>query len=111
MTDEQYHEIDEYFTQLLARYINMDSAGVDTRGLKRVTDMLNRYVKTGYITPGEFQYCYDRTDPKGRYPRYMTNKRYRVYGTVMNMPTRVMAQEIVDWSCPHDREFRLKTLG
>ena len=106
MTKHEQNQIENYLEKVLARYQNMESSGVDPLGLKRLTEMCERYIRTGKITPGEFQYLYDRTHPHGKYPNYMNNKRYKKYGEVPQIPNHIFAEYVVDWTIPHDTDFR-----
>lgn len=110
MTKTEQNQIEDYLEKILTRYQNMEQHGVDSLGLKRLSEMCERYLRTGKITPGEFQYLYDRTHPDGKYPNYMNNRRYRRYGQVPQIPSQIFAEHTVDWSIPHDPEFRQQTL-
>jgi hypothetical protein len=63
MSTEEREQIDKWVEQVITRFFNMAEAGVDTVGLKKAKQMATRYYQEGYITPGEFQYLWDRTHP------------------------------------------------
>jgi hypothetical protein len=94
----QLNTIEEYFCSVLQRYATMERNGVDTVGLTKAIQMAERYTSTGTITPGEFQYLYDRTHPKGKLKDY--NQRGKKYGLMMECPVELLVKYAVDWHIP-----------
>lgn len=99
MTNQQKTIVDDYFASILNRFFNMKQAKIDELGLARAIEMVERYQATGTITPGEFQYIYDRTHPQGRLPKY--NKTGKKHGLMDTCPVQIMVTHVVDWSIPN----------
>lgn len=99
MTNEQRTTVDDYFASILNRFYNMKQANIDELGLKRAVKMVERYQQTGTITPGEFEYIYDRTHELGRLPKY--NKTGKKHGLMDACPVEIMVTHVVDWSIPN----------
>jgi hypothetical protein len=94
----QLNTIEEYFCSVLERYATMERNGVDTVGLHRLIKMLEHYQEHGTITPGEFQYLFDRTHPLGKFKQY--NIKGRQYGLMLQCPVELLATFAVDWRIP-----------
>lgn len=78
----------------------------DSIGIQRFTKMLENIRDTGTITPGEFEYIFDRTHPQGRYPRY--NRHCGLHRRLADMPVCPVATmiKIVDWDKAPNNKFR-----
>jgi hypothetical protein len=76
----------------------MELAEVDFVGIKKATAMCEGYLKNKTITPGEFQYIYDRTHPKGKLPKY--NKTGKKFGLMDECPVDILVEHVVDWRIP-----------
>lgn len=98
MTQDQTQIIDDYFASILSRFYNMEQQGIDLVGIKKATKMVEGYLKTRTITPGEFQYIYDRTHPLGKLPKY--NKTGRKWGLMNECPVSLLVEWVVDWRVP-----------
>jgi len=98
MTNDQRHTIEVYFESILTRFYNMEQQEVDLIGIKKATKMVEGYIKTNTITPGEFQYIYDRTHPLGKLPRY--NKTGKKFGLMLECPVALLVEFVVDWRIP-----------
>jgi hypothetical protein len=105
MTPQQAQTIDDYFASILSRFWNMNQSGVDTIGIKKATEMVEGYLKTKTITPGEFKYIYDRTHPLGELPKY--NKTGKKWGLMDECPVDILVEYVVNWQIPH-QSFKMK---
>lgn len=101
MTDQQLQIIDDYFASILQRFSNMKDANIDELGLTKAIKMVEGYLSTKTITPGEFQYIYDRTHPKGEFPKY--NTKGKRHGLMNECPVQILTEHIVDWRIPHNQ--------
>jgi hypothetical protein len=99
MTPQQAQTVDDYFASILQRFWNMKQAGVDEIGLKKAIEMVERYQNTKTITPGEFEYVYNRTHSKGKLPKY--NKTGKKWGLMNECPVDILVEHVVDWRIPH----------
>ena len=99
MTNGQRQIIDDYFASILTRFHNMKTSEVDELGLDRAIVMIEGYIAKNTITPGEFQYIYDRTHPCGRLPKY--NKSGKKHGLMKECPVEIMVEWVIDWSIPN----------
>jgi len=100
MTAQQTQTIDDYFASILSRFWNMNQSGVDDVGLTRATEMVERYLTTGTITPGELDYIYNRTHPLGSLPKY-NGTGAKLYGAMKKCPVEILVTHVVDWSIPN----------
>jgi hypothetical protein len=98
MTNTQRQVIDDYFHSILVRFYNMELANIDLIGIKKATKMVEGYMKTNTITPGEFQYIYNRTHPLGSLPKY--NKSGKKWGLMQECPVSLLVEFVVDWRLP-----------
>ena len=106
---QQIHDY-EYFYKYLEsvgmRFQRMCDAGVDLKGLPAFESMLEDFVKNKWMSPSEFKYLFDRTHPKGRFPKY--NKLaggHKRYGNMLECPVKYIAETQVNWRLPRDNEF------
>ena len=100
MTNQQKTTIDNYFESILQRFWNMKQAKIDEVGLTKATEMVERYLTQGTITPGELDYIYNRTHPLGTLPKY--NKTgAKKYGLMKECPIEILVTHVVDWSIPN----------
>jgi len=85
------------------RFECMAKAGIDTEGIANIDRMYDHIKRTQHITVGQAQYIFDRTHPKGLYPRYNTFRRYHErYGSLMRCDLRhLIASDVVDWRTGH----------
>lgn len=108
MTNNQHNIVDNYFASILTRFFNMKQHHIDELGLQRAIEMAERYQDTGTITPGEFEYIYNRTHAKGKLPKY--NKTGKKYGLMDQCPVDIMVEHVVDWTIPaHQFKHQLST--
>jgi hypothetical protein len=78
----------------------MKQAGIDELGLTIATNMVERYLTQGVITPGELEYVYNRTHELGDLPKY--NKTgAKKYGLMKKCPVELLVTHVVDWSIPN----------
>lgn len=78
----------------------------DEIGIQRFTKMLENLNKTGTITPGEFEYLFDRTHPRGRLPNYNRHCGLdRKLGSLPECPVDIFVK-ITDWSAGMATNFR-----
>lgn len=98
LTPKENKIMDDWIAQIITRFFNMSEAGVDTEGLKRAHKMAEGYYKTGSITPGEFEYLFHRTHPKGQYPKYVKMAgMHKKYGDIDQCPVELLITKVVDW--------------
>jgi hypothetical protein len=99
MTAQQAQIVDDYFASILSRFYKMHQSGVDLIGIKKATEMVEGYLNTKTITPGEFEYIYDRTHQLGKLPKY--NKTGKKWGLMNSCPVDILVEHVVDWRIPH----------
>jgi hypothetical protein len=104
MTPKEHQQVEDYLISVVTRFNRMYSEGRDIQGLGKALQMAQRWLKTQTITPGEFQYIYDRTHPLGKLPTY--NYKGRQYGLMMECPATILISHVVDWSIPHSSAHR-----
>jgi hypothetical protein len=99
MKDTDLYKVAQWLDSCETRFKNMAKANLDTQGYPAIKKALDHFNEKGYFTVGQILYLFNRTDPRGVYPKYNRHRGYdKIHGEMLPCPIKeLVATNVVNW--------------